>query len=106
MAQYLYVDNYASGGQLGISAFTFNQLAGQAIHRVILNHSDAKLTLEKPINARIHNNQLTINLVLNMSKDSDIANITSELQEHVARLVTTMTDIVPYAINIKVASLF
>ena len=36
MAQYLYVDNYASGGQLGISVFTFNQLAGQAIHRVIL----------------------------------------------------------------------
>ena len=105
MANYLYVDNYAQGGSLGISNFAFSQLAGRAIQRVVNEHKDAKLTLDKPIASHIHNNQLTITLNVKMSKDSDVKQVSEDLHAHSARLITTMADIVPFAVNVKITSL-
>ncbi len=110
MAQYVYIDNYSNLGSMGISNHVFYQIAETATNKVkgaSVSHQSKSLIflLQKPIQVEISKGLVNVNVSVNISKTANINQICLAIQEEVATALSTMTELVPFKIDIKVANI-
>jgi len=109
MAQYVYIDNYNNLGKIGISNHVFYQIAETATIKVkgaSVNQSKSLLfLLQNPIQITISKGLVNVKVAVNISKKADINKICLLIQEEVATALTSLTELVPFRIDIKVANI-
>ena len=112
MADYVIIKNTSNKGQLAISRKVFEELATDAVDRVMgasIAKSKIKIkTLAKlfsPVRIVFHNNgQVEIGIDISIKKGSNINQVCEMIQDEVGRSLLAYTESVPFEIKIKVAS--
>ena len=113
MASYVYIQNYSRLGNIGISGFTFRQIAESAtknIEGVLLEGADKneenKWELSKPIDVVIHDNtRVDINVSINLIGKHNVHQTCVKIQESIAEKMLLSAEIIPFKINVKVVSI-
>jgi len=109
MAQYVYIDNYNNLGTIGISNHVFYQIAETATNKVngaSVNQSKSLIfLLQNPIQITISKGLVNVKVAVNISKNTDINKVCLLIQEEVATALTSLTELVPFRIDIKVANI-
>jgi uncharacterized alkaline shock family protein YloU len=109
MAQYVYIDNYSNLGSMGISNHVFYQIAQTATNNVkgatISANKLLMFFLQKPLSIRISKGLVTVKLEVSLSKEANINDVCLKIQEEVATALSSMTELVPFKINVKVAEI-
>lgn len=119
MANYIYIDNYANKGKLGISVSTFNSLVSDALNNVtgvkVAKKKKAKnffedvaqkvFQLNKPVNTTISNGIVHIQVVVDVIKGTNLQEVTRIIQEEVSNAILLATEQVPFDVQVKVASI-
>jgi len=109
MADYVYIENYTRNGAMGISHLVFYQIAETATN-VVTGASVSKskgriFNLHRPISCKIRNGQVNVDIAVSISKQANINEVCLKIQEEVANALSSMTELVPFNINIKVANI-
>ncbi len=119
MANYIYIDNYANKGKLGISVSTFNSLVSDALNNItgvkVAKKKKAKnifedvaqkvFQLNKPVNTTISNGIVHIQVVVDVIKGTNLQEVTRIIQEEVSGAILLATEQVPFDVQVKVASI-
>lgn len=112
MASYVFIQNYSRLGTIGISNYTFKQIAEYAtrdIEGVLLKSDDdvgGSWALAQPIDVRIRDNtRVDINVSINLVGKLNVAKTCLKIQESVANTLLLMAELIPFRINIKVVSI-
>ncbi len=109
MADYVYIENYTRNGAMGISHVVFYQIAEAATNVVkgaAVSKSKGRLfNLHRPIVCHIRNGQVNVDIAVSISKATNINEVCLKIQEEVASALSSMTELVPFNINIKVANI-
>lgn len=108
MADYVYINNFTRNGAMGISYVVFYQIAETATNVVTgASVSKAKgslFNLHRPISCQIRNGLVNVDIAVSISKQTNINEVCLKIQEEVASALSSMTELVPFNINIKVAN--
>jgi uncharacterized alkaline shock family protein YloU len=88
----------------------FYQIAETATNKVkgaSVSHQSKSLIflLQKPIQVEISKGLVNVKVSVNISKTANINQICLAIQEEVATALSTMTELVPFKIDIKVANI-
>jgi len=109
MADYVYIENYTRNGAMGISHLVFYQIAETATNVVTgasVSKSKSRIfNLHRPISCKIRNGQVNVDIAVSISKQANINEVCLKIQEEVANALSSMTELVPFNINIKVANI-
>jgi len=110
MAEYFYIQNYARRGTLAISNVVFDQICSSAIEKikgVKLSKSNDKFPfrLHKPIHCEIKDGGVIADLNVIISKDVNVNDICLSIQEEVVYAITSMTELIPFSVNVKVVGI-
>lgn len=109
MAEYVYIQNYTKKGTLGISRVVFDQIVSIVTNKVqgvrIQPNSDKFIfTFHKPVRCEIRNGKVLVSIQVRVAKEAKVSMVCSTIQEEVANALTSMTELVPFSVNIKVTS--
>lgn len=109
--EYVFIQNYAKRGQLAISTHVFDEIISVAMSRV----KGAKLNkkandkflflLHKPVHCEIKNGFITADLQVIVSSTANVNDICVKIQEEVSDALTSMTEFIPFSINVKVVGI-
>ena len=111
MAEYVYIQDYSKRGKLGISRKCFEEIIEITTNRIngvqTVGEKPSKLpwNLHKPISCEIVNNKVQINVQVNIKQGNDIEKICTNIQEQIADDLTSMAELVPFSIKVKVVSI-
>ncbi|MDD3036098.1 MAG: Asp23/Gls24 family envelope stress response protein [Bacilli bacterium] len=110
MADYVYIENYSKYGVMGISRRVFETIAQTATNRVkgatVSANKSRLFTLHRPIQAILRSNGLVdIRIDVAIKSGVNVSEVCLKIQEEVANALMAMTEMVPFNINIKVASI-
>ncbi len=111
MADYVYIENYSKNGKMGISHIVFDQIASISAQRVkgVTIRKNAKLQrafkLRKPIYCQIQNGIVNVNIDVSIAQGSNVHEVCVKIQEEIASALSSLTELVPFSVNIKVASI-
>ncbi len=110
MAEYVYIDNYTRNGTIGISHYVFDQIASIATDNVkgaaVANSRKKGLfKLMHPISCSIRNGKVDVKIDVTIQKNVNIHDICLNIQKEVASALSSMTELVPFNIDIKVVSI-
>ena len=89
MAEYVYIQDYSKKGKLGISKTCFEQIIS--------------LSTNKIQGVQTADNQ--INVQVKIKQGNNIEKICTNIQEQIAEDITTMVELVPFSIKVKVVSI-
>ena len=112
MASYVYIQNYSRLGSIGLSNYTFRQIAENAtrnIEGVLLKdeaQEGATWELSKPIDVIIRDNtRVDITVSINLIGKLNVHQTCVKIQESVAEKLLLMAELIPFKINVKVVSI-
>lgn len=110
MADYVYIENYTRNGAMGISHVVFDQIASIATNKVkgatVKQQNTARLfKLHKPITCQIRNGLVKVSIAVTISAGVNVNEVCINIQEEVASALISMTELIPFNINVKVASI-
>lgn len=112
MAEYLYIQDYSKKGKLGISRQCFEEiiaLSTKKIHGVETaeNKRNNKFifSFHKPVSCEIVNGKVQINVQVKVKQGNNIDKICNDIQEQIADDITSMCELVPFSIKVKVVSI-
>lgn len=111
MAEYVYIQDYSKRGKLGISrkcfediiAITTNKING--VETAKSQNNKLNFYFKKPISCEIVNNKVQINVQVKVKQGSNIEKICTDIQEKIAEEITTIVELVPFSIKVKVVSI-
>ena len=110
MAEYVYIQNYTRRGNLAISSSVFDQIVSIAVEKV----KGAKLkktgkkslfTLHKPIHCEIKDGKVNTDVNVIISSEYNVNEVCLKIQEEVAYAITSMTEFIPFCVNVKVVGI-
>lgn len=109
MAEYVYIQNYARRGNLAISSSVFDQIISIAIEKIKgakIGKTDKFLfSLHRPIHCEIKNGRVNADVNVVISSDSNVNDVCVRIQEEVADAITSMTEFIPFCVNVKVVGI-
>lgn len=113
MSEYLYIENYSKKGKIGISLSAFDYLVSSALNNIPgINESkkqlkkNQKIKLNRPIQTSISRGILHIAVYIDAEKGSDLQKVTKRIHEEIETKILTVTEQVPFDVQVKVVSLF
>ena len=107
MAEYVYIQNYAKRGTLAIANNVFDEIVSIAIEKikgVKLKKSPEKFLflLHRPIQCKIESNRLNCDVEVIISSEANVNQVCLAIQEEVAYAISSMTEFIPFSVNVKV----
>ena len=107
MAEYVYIQNYAKRGTLAIANNVFDEIVSIAMEKikgVKLKKSPEKFLflLHRPIQCKIENNRLNCDVEVIISSEANVNQVCLAIQEEVAYAISSMTEFIPFSVNVKV----
>ncbi len=107
MSEYVYIQNYARRGTLAISNNVFDQIISIAIEkikgvRLKKNNEKFSFFLHKPIHCEIKDGGVSVDVNVVISKDVNVNDVCLAIQEEIAYAISSTTEFVPFAVNVKV----
>ncbi len=112
MAEYIYIQNYTKRGKLGISKKCFEQIIAISTNKIqgvetAENQRNNKnlFSFHRPISCEIENGKLQINVQVKIKQGNNIDKICTNIQEQIAEDLTTMSELVPFSIKVKVVAI-
>lgn len=107
MQEYVYIQNYAKRGTLAISESVFDEIVSIAVSKingvkVKKNQNNFIFSLHKPIVCEIKNGQLNVDLQVIISSQVSVNEVCMALQEEIAYAISSMTEFIPFSVNVKV----
>ncbi len=108
MAEYVYLNDYSSKGKLGISAKVYDGLVDKAlktlgISTTLKKNKEARLT--KPVYTTIKNGIIHVWLSVDVTRGTDIQELSKKIEDEIAREFKAYTDQVPFDVNVKAHSI-
>ena len=111
MAEYVYIQDYSKKGKLGISKTCFEQIISLSTNKIqgvqTADNQNIKFvfSFHKPISCEIVNGKVQINVQVKIKQGNNIEKICTNIQEQIAEDITTMVELVPFSIKVKVVSI-
>lgn len=111
MADYVYIENYSKNGKMGISHVVFDQIASISAQRIkgvqIRKNSQLQriFKLRKPISCQIQNGIVNVNIEVTIKAGSNVHEVCIKIQEEIANALSSLTELVPFNINVKVCGI-
>ena len=109
MAEFVYIQNYAKRGNLAISTNVFDEIISITINKikgVKLKSSDKFIfSLRKPTHCEIKNGRINTDIEVILSQNCNVNEVCLKIQEEVAYALTSMTEFIPFSINVKVVGI-
>lgn len=109
MAEFVYIQNYAKRGNLAISTNVFDEIISIAINKikgVKLKSSDKFIfSLRKPTHCEIKIGRINTDIEVILSQNCNVNEVCLKIQEEVAYALTSMTEFIPFSINVKVVGI-
>lgn len=109
MADYVYIQNYARRGDLAISNSVFDQIVSIAIDKIegvkLKKNGKFLFSLHKPIHCEIKDGRINADINVIISSDSNVNDVCVKIQEEVAYAISSMTEFVPFCVNVKVVGI-
>ena len=109
MADYIYINNLSGKGKIGISYLAFESLVNDAIKQVPgITKSEKQLKknqffkLNRPIQVTIKNDVVHVWVAINVNENTDENKIVQLLENEIHIAFDSMTEQVPYDVEIKV----
>lgn len=109
MADYIYINNLSGKGKIGISYLAFETLVNDAIKQVPGITTSSKqlkknqfFKLNRPVQVSIKNDVVHVWVAIDIDENSDENKIVSLLENEIHIAFDSMTEQVPYDIEIKV----
>ncbi len=109
MADYVFIQNYSNRGKMAISTSSFEQIVSIVTNKVIgvstTKKNNSPFRFHKPVHCSISNNKVIVNIQVIIKKGNNVDKICALIQDEVAEALTTMVEMVPFSIKIKVAGI-
>ena len=110
MAEYVFIQNYTKRGKLGISRVCFERIVQTIVNRmqgvkVLPNSNKYVFMFHKPVHCDIVNDKVQITIQVKISAGQKVNEICEKIQQEIAEELTTMTELVPFSIKVKVANI-
>lgn len=113
MANYLFIENYASKGKIGISVNVFDTLVLSSLQRIkgidlSLNETKKrkKIKLHKPVSTTVSRGILHVALAIDVAKEENIQTVTKAINEEITNTLLETTEQIPFDVQVKVMSLY
>ena len=112
MADYIYIDNYAKKGKIGISLSAFDSLASAALNNVpgislssAHMKKDQKIRLNRPVQTTIIRGIVHVWVAVDVVKGTNLQVVTKNIEEEIANSFLMATEQVPFDVQVKVISI-
>lgn len=112
MAEYVYLDNYAKNGKLGISYHVFDQLVTSSLLKVKGITKSQKqikksqfIRLNRPVQTYIRKDIVHVWIYIDVMKGKDIQEVVEAIQREVYNSLLIATEQIPINIQVKVESI-
>ena len=112
MADYVYIDNYAKKGKIGISLSVFDALVTDALARVPnISMSSAHMKrnqnvrLNRPVQTKISRDIVHVWVAVDVAKGTNLQEVTRTIQEEITNSFLVATEQVPFDVQVKVVSI-
>ena len=112
MADYIYIDNYAKKGKIGISLNVFDALVASALTNVkgiSLSNAHMKknqnIRLNRPVQTTIRRGIVHAWVAIDVIKGTNIQDVTRAIQDEIANAFLIATEQVPFDVQVKVISI-
>ena len=112
MAEYIYIDDFAKKGKIGIFSRVFDRIVTNTIENLPgvslsseLKKRNQKFRLNRPVRTYILRGNAHIYITIDIKKPSDIHTLTRFIQDEVSSNLLEVTDQVPFDIQVKVQSI-
>ena len=112
MADYVYIDNYAKKGKIGISLSVFDALVTDALSRVPnVSMSSAHMKrnqnvrLNRPVQTKIARDIVHVWVAIDVVKGTNLQDVTRTIQEEITNSFLVATEQVPFDVQVKVVSI-
>ena len=112
MAEYVYIDNYAKKGKIGISLNVFDELVTNALSNVAgISMSSAHMKrnqnvrLNRPVQTTIRRGIVHVWVAVDVTKGTDLQVVTRNIQDEIASALLMATEQVPFDVQVKVVSI-
>lgn len=109
MADYIYINNLANKGKIGMSSLVFERIVSDAIKSApdVEESSkrlkrDQRFSLNRPVRTSIKDGVVHIWVAVDIRKDIDVKQTIALLEKDIHAAMNTATEQVPYDIEIKV----
>ena len=111
MAEYIYIDDFAKKGKIGIFSRVFDRIVTNTIEKIPgislsseMKKRNQKFRLNRPVRTYIHRGIAHIHITIDIKKSDDIHTLTKLIQEEVSSALLLTTDQVPFDLQVKVNS--
>ena len=112
MADYIYIDNYAKKGKIGISLNLFDALVTNALSNVkgiALSNAhmkkNQKIRLNRPVQTTIKHDIVHVWVAIDVIKGTNIQDVTREIQDEITNAFLIATEQIPFDVQVKVISI-
>ena len=112
MADYIYIDNYAKKGKIGISLNIFDSLVTNALSNVqgiALSNAHMKknqnVRLNRPVQTTIRHGIVHVWVAVDVAKGTNVQEVTSNIQEEITNAFLIATEQIPFDVQVKVISI-
>ena len=112
MADYIYIDNYAKKGKIGISLSLFDTLVSNALANVPdISLSSAhmkknqKFRLNRPVQTTIKHGIVHVWVAVDVIKGTNLQTVTQNIQNEITNSFLIATEQIPFDVQVKVISI-
>lgn len=112
MADYVYIDNQAKKGKIGISLTVFDALVTNALANVQgISMSSAHMKrnqnvrLNRPVQTKIQRDIVHVWVAIDVVKGTNLQSVTRTIQEEITNSFLVATEQVPFDVQVKVVSI-
>lgn len=109
MAEYIYIQNYTKKGKLAISTSVFDQIITLVIEKIkgvkIKKNQDFLFLLHRPIHCEIKEGKVNADIDVIVSQESNVNSVCLKIQEEIAYAISSMTECIPFLVNVKVVGI-
>jgi len=112
MADYIYIDNLAKKGKIGISLGVFDALVTSALANVKgISMSSAhmkknqKIRLNRPVQTTIRRGIVHVWVAVDVAKGTNLQDVTLNIQNEITNAFLIATEQIPFDVQVKVISI-
>ena len=112
MADYVYIDNLAKKGKIGISLNVFDALVTNALSNVegiALSNTHMKknqnIRLNRPVQTTIRRGIVHVWVAVDVVKGTNLQDVTHKIQDEITNAFLICTEQIPFDVQVKVISI-
>lgn len=112
MADYIYIDNLAKKGKIGISLNVFDALVTNAltnVNGIALSNAhmkkNQKIRLNRPVQTTIRHGIVHVWVAVDVIKGTNLQDVTHNIQDEITNAFLISTEQIPFDVQVKVISI-